>query len=76
VFFQKACKWFDTPVSASTEGLHRVLLARWILTQNNNEARILSFGFLISSSFNDIDQSTMTNLAVAQGIAATRFRAS
>jgi hypothetical protein len=76
VFFQKACKWFDTPVSASAEGLHRVLLARWILTQNNNEARILSFGFLISSSFNDIDQSTMTNLAVAQGIAAARFRAS
>jgi hypothetical protein len=75
VFFQKACKWFDTPVSASAEGLHRVLLARWILTQNN-EARILSFGFLISSSFNDIDQSTMTNLAVAKGIAAARFRAS
>jgi hypothetical protein len=74
VFFQKACKWFDTPVSASAEGLHRVLLARWILTQNN-EAQILGFELLIPSSFNDIDQSTMTNLAVAQGIAATRFRA-
>jgi hypothetical protein len=63
----------DTPVSASAEGFigrfGSMILMKgmkhkfWVLTSH-------------SPSVNNIDQSTMTDLAVAHGIAATRFRAS